>query len=134
MGFTPIKVARRMTGGPGIKASCTDHEVTASRVVTISFNRDAQKRYFSREIDPENDRFHVMRGTETDAGKVMFQVDPEGEVRAVKSMHNSIRFKLQAFPPVPSEAVKSLDCIVISSKPELKEVVIRVPWNDGSRK
>lgn len=133
MAFTAVKVARRMTGGPGIKASCNFHESQSSRIITISFNRDAQVRHFGRVINPDTDRFEVQRGTDADKGKVLIQMDPEGEIQAGKSMHGSIRFRFQAFPPVPPGAVKSLNCILISSSKSAKEVVVRLPWNDGSR-
>lgn len=134
MGFHAVKMARRTTGGPGIKASCTHHEDPAARVVTISFNREAQNRHFGREINAETDKFVVERGTDTDKGKLRIQLTQAGEVDAGKSMHGSIRFKLQAFPPIPSEHVKSADCHIVNSDPKSKAVIVRVPWRDGSLK
>lgn len=135
MGFQAVKLPqRRTTGGCGVKASCSGGGEPSSRTATISMNKEAQRRYFGREIDCANDRFVVMRGDQADHGKVLIQLDAEGEVQAGKSMHGSIRFRMRAFPPIPPEAVKSTDCYIVSSSSTEKEIVVRLPWNDGTRR
>lgn len=131
MPFHPVKVARRVTGGPGIKASSSEHEDLSEKTVSISMNQDAQRKYFGREVDPDSDRFTIERGAQTDLGKVKIALDTNGAIEVRRVMKGAIIFKLQAFPPVAPEKIKSMDCIVISQA--AGEVVVRLPWTDGSR-
>lgn len=125
-------MAQRVTGGPGVSASCSDGPDPANRVVRISITVDAQKRFLGREIDPETDRFELLRGDGSDTGKVIIKLDPEGEVQAKKSMRGSITFRLQAFPPIPAGKVRSAPCIPLMNSAEKGELIVRLPWRDGS--
>ena len=132
MGFTAVRVAQRATGNLGVSASCTAGDTPSNRTVRISVTRDAQMKFFGKQIDAATDRFTVQRGTDTDKGKVAIRIDPEGDIMAQSGMHKSISFRLQAFPPVPPGRVKGTPCTLISSDKALGELIVRMPWRDGS--
>lgn len=132
MAFHKVKVAARMTGTSGVSISISEPKEDRPRVVRLSFTADAQKKYFGRLLNDETDRFEVLRGDGPDRGKVLVQIDEDGEVCCKKGMHGSVFFKLAPFPPIPPEKVKSMPCIVLSNNSGQQEVTIRVPWNDGS--
>jgi len=132
MAFTDVRIARRKAGTSGISASCTAGDAAADRTVRISLTRDAQMRHFGGHADVGTDRFTIGRGTDADRGKLAIMRDPEGAIQASQGMHGSINFRLQAFPPVPPDKVKSTPCAVLESDKARSYVVIRIPWRDGS--
>lgn len=134
MGFRAVQLPKKTdASGTGIKCACSNGEIPALRQIRVSLNREAQIAHFGRELDPQKDRFTILRGDDTDKGKLLIQLDPEGPAKAGGAPHGTVLFRIVAFPPLPEGAVKSTGATVISSQPGKQELVIRLPWHGGSQ-
>lgn len=141
MPFQHVEPARREARGKGegISAGVSEGRAPAERVVRITLTRDAQVRFFGREVHPESDRFNVMRGDGTDLGKVSIariasadDQPPENYMLARAGVQGSVSFRLQGFPPLPDGKVKAAPCALISSDFEGRSLIVRLPWRCSS--
>lgn len=132
MAFEAVKPPREVPDVLGISASFSGGDHPGEKTVRFWITRNAQIRHLGREIDFEKDRIDVQRGTEHDLGKIMIRISPDGALRPRKMARGTMLLIIQAFPPVPPKAVSAMQCVLIESAPEENQVVVRLPWRDGS--